>query len=76
MTSKAWFIIAGVVLLIGLISLVFEKLGISPFDWFGKLPGDIHSKSDRHSFSFPVVSCLILSVGGSVVLNLLMKFFR
>ncbi|MFC5549968.1 DUF2905 domain-containing protein [Massilia aerilata] len=39
---------------------------------FGRLPGDIHIVREGFSFSFPIVTCLIVSV----VLTLLLWFFR
>ena len=36
----------------------------------GKLPGDILIKGEHGSFYFPIVSCIILSVLLSIVLNL------
>jgi hypothetical protein len=38
----------------------------------GRLPGDIHVVREGFSFSFPIVSCLVISV----VLSLLLWFFR
>jgi hypothetical protein len=39
---------------------------------FGRLPGDIHIVREGFSFSFPVVTCLVISV----VVSLLLWFFR
>ena len=36
----------------------------------GKLPGDILIKGEHGSFYFPIVSCIILSMLLSIVLNL------
>lgn len=36
----------------------------------GKLPGDIFIKGEHGSFYFPLVSCLVLSVLLSIILNL------
>jgi hypothetical protein len=38
----------------------------------GRLPGDIHVVREGFSFSFPIVTCLVISV----VLSLLLWFFR
>lgn len=38
----------------------------------GRLPGDIHVVKEGFSFSFPVVTCLVISV----VVSLLIWFFR
>ena len=37
---------------------------------FGKLPGDIFYQSENLSFAFPIVTCIILSVILTIVLNL------
>jgi hypothetical protein len=42
------------------------------FGWFGRLPGDIHIERDGFSFHFPVVTCVLISVG----LTVLMWLFR
>ena len=36
----------------------------------GKLPGDILIKGEHGNFYFPIVSCIILSVLLSIILNL------
>ena len=38
----------------------------------GRLPGDIHIVREGFSFSFPIITCLIVSV----VLSLILWFFR
>ncbi len=37
---------------------------------FGKLPGDITIQRDGFSFSFPIVTCVIISIVLTIVLNL------
>jgi ribose/xylose/arabinose/galactoside ABC-type transport system permease subunit len=39
----------------------------------GRLPGDIHVVREGFSFSFPVVTCLIVSVAVSLLLWLLRR---
>ena len=39
----------------------------------GRLPGDIHVVRDGFSFSFPIVTCLILSIVVSLILWLLRR---
>jgi hypothetical protein len=50
------------------------RLGL--FGWFGRLPGDIRSDGERTTVFIPITSMLIVSVVGSVVLNLIARFFR
>lgn len=40
---------------------------------FGKLPGDIHVVRRNFSFHFPIVTCILLSILLTILLNL---FFR
>lgn len=40
------------------------------------LPGDISVRRGNGSFYFPIVSCLLLSLVATVVLNLLLRFFN
>ena len=39
---------------------------------FGRLPGDIHVVREGLSFSFPIVTCIVVSI----VLSLILWFFR
>jgi hypothetical protein len=58
-------ILAGVVLLIaGLLVAVGERLHVP----FGRLPGDIVVRGKAATFYFPVVTCLLLSLAGSLLL--------
>ena len=41
--------------------------------WLGHLPGDIHVERGRLSFHFPLVTCLVVSVVLSLVLNLIFR---
>ena len=43
---------------------------------FGKLPGDISIRRDNFSFSFPIVTSLLLSVILSLVFYLITWIFR
>ena len=38
--------------------------------WLGRLPGDIRVEGKNASFHFPIVTCLIISVVLTIVLNL------
>jgi uncharacterized membrane protein YidH (DUF202 family) len=40
--------------------------------WLGKLPGDFYYKSDHVAFSFPLATCIVISI----VLSLLFYLFR
>jgi len=73
------FIGVGVcVVLVGLLMLMADRVpGVgSLLGWFGRLPGDISIRRDNFSFSFPLVTCLLLSVILSLVLYLITWIFR
>lgn len=74
MENLAKYIIGAGILLVlaGGILLLLGRFGIQP----GQLPGDIHLEGERTSFRFPVVTCLIVSVILTVLLNVLMRFWR
>ena len=42
----------------------------------GRLPGDISYKGDHTTFYFPIVTCIVLSIGLSVLFWLLSRFRR
>ena len=65
-------IILGGLLLAGGVLLVL--LGQIPF--FGRLPGDIAIERERFSFFFPLASMLILSLILTIVVNIILRFFR
>ena len=66
------------VALVGLLLLIADRLpGIANLlGWFGKLPGDISVRRDNFTFSFPIVTSLLISVILSLVLYLLTWIFR
>jgi DUF2905 family protein len=42
----------------------------------GRLPGDIIHRGEHGTFYFPIVSCLVISVGVSLILWLVNRFRR
>ena len=56
----------GILLVVGLLVEIGGK-----FLPIGHLPGDIHITSEHGSFYFPVVTCVVISV----ILSALMNFF-
>ena len=67
-TGKLLIIVGALIVLVGLALTIGPRL---PF--LGRLPGDIAVDRGNVHFYFPIVTCLILSVILTVVLNL---FFR
>ena len=66
------------VVLVGVLLLIADRVsGIGNLiGWFGKLPGDISIRRDNFSFSFPIVTCLLLSVILSLIFYLISWIFR
>lgn len=47
------------------------------FQWpLGKLPGDVSIQGEGYSFSFPLMTCLLISVVLTILLNLFFWFSR
>lgn len=44
--------------------------------WFGRLPGDIRIEREDFRFYFPLTSMLLVSLAVSLLLNLLLRWFR
>jgi hypothetical protein len=68
-----WILIFGVVLVVvGAGIWLVESLGLP----LGRLPGDIRARGEGWSFSFPIVTCILVSVVLTVLLNVFLWFFR
>jgi Protein of unknown function (DUF2905) len=48
-------------------ALLWSGLGKS---WLGRLPGDIHVERGNFGFYFPIVTCLVISIILTVLLNI------
>lgn len=64
--GKMLILMGLLVLLVGLIMTFAPRLRI-PF--LGRLPGDIRIEREGFSFYFPIVTCIVLSVLLTIVLN-------
>ena len=62
--QKLLIILGIVILVIGLLYPYIKKLGL------GQLPGDLMFKSGNSIFFFPIVTCIIISVVLTIILNL------
>lgn len=66
--GRTLVILGGVIVLVGL------ALTLAPsIPWLGRLPGDVFVERERFTFYFPVVTCLVVSVVLTLLVNL---FFR
>jgi len=70
--GRMLLIFGGILVLVGAFFYFGGKL---PFR-LGRLPGDISYKSEHTSFYFPVVTCLLLSAGLSLIFWLINHFRR
>ncbi|MFC6919034.1 DUF2905 domain-containing protein [Meiothermus taiwanensis] len=61
-----------VLVLLGLVWLYTPGL----LAWFGRLPGDIRLEREGFRFYFPLTSMLLVSLGLSLLFNLLWRWFR
>ena len=64
-------IAGGTVALVGLVMLMAGRL-----PWLGHLPGDIHLRGKSWSFSFPLATCILVSIILTVLLNIIIRLFR
>jgi len=69
--GKILLVVGGVIVAIGLLFIFAQHI---PF--LGKLPGDIFIKKDNWSFSFPIVTFLIISLVLTIVINVILYFFN
>jgi hypothetical protein len=67
-----WVIGIGVIIIvIGIIIYFFhDKL-----NWIGRLPGDIRIEKENFRFYFPIVTMILFSILGTLILWLIRKFF-
>jgi len=55
----------------GLLLVFWQKIPL-----LGKLPGDILVQKGNFQFFFPIVTCLIISISLTIVLNFVIHLFR
>jgi len=67
-----WIIGIGVLIIfIGVIVYFFhDKL-----NWIGRLPGDIRIEKENFRFYFPIVTMILFSLFGTLIIWLIRKFF-
>lgn len=65
--GKFFVILGGIFILVGLFFLLFPKLPVF------RLPGDIVIQKENFSFYFPIVSCILISVILSLILNIIFR---
>jgi len=71
--NTAKYIILAGLAIVG-IGLLFYFLG-DKLKWIGNLPGDIKIENENTRFYFPITTMILISIVGSVLLNLVRRFF-
>ncbi len=72
-TLGKWIVVAGLGLAaVGGLLWLAGKTGLP----LGRLPGDIRIERDGFSFYFPLTTGLLLSLGLTLLLNLLLRLFK
>jgi hypothetical protein len=66
--GRTLIVLGGAMVLMGVV-LVFAP----HVPWLGRLPGDVLITRERFTLSFPIVTCLVVSVVLTIIVNL---FFR
>jgi uncharacterized protein HemY len=69
--GQTLIIMGGLLLLVGLLFVLGGRI-----PWLGNLPGDIHIQRDNFSFRFPLMTCLLLSVILTVIVNVVLRLLR
>ena len=64
-------LLGGVLVLLGLLLVLAPKL---PF--LSRIPGDIVLRRGELTIYFPIVTMLLVSVGLTIVLNVILRLFR
>ena len=63
--GKTLILLGAVLMVLGVVFVLAPKIPL-----LGKLPGDIHLKGKNWSFSFPVVTSIVISIVLTLLLNL------
>jgi len=69
--GRLLIVVGGVLMLLGLVLLLSGRV---PF--LGRMPGDINIRRGNITLYFPVVTCLMLSIILTVVVNLILVLLR
>jgi hypothetical protein len=69
--GKILLIIGGIIVVVGLILIFSQHI---PF--LGKMPGDITIKKDEGSFYFPIVTCIVISIALTIIINIVLHFIN
>jgi hypothetical protein len=70
--------IGKLLILTGLFLVLFGVLFVfrDKIPFLGKLPGDIVVEKKQFSFYFPLVTCIVISAGLTLLINVIIWLFR
>lgn len=70
--GRLLLVIGVVIALVGGVLLVAGRF----FPWLGNLPGDIRYEGENTKVFIPITTMILISVVGSIILNIIARFFR
>ncbi len=70
--GKTFLLVGGILVVLGIILILAGRLHIP----FGRLPGDIVIRKQNFVVFVPLLSMLILSVLLTLIVNVILSFFR
>ena len=70
--GKLLIIIGLVVVVAGILVLLAARF----LPWLGNLPGDIRYEGDNFKLYFPLTTMILISVLGSILLNIIIRIFN
>jgi magnesium-transporting ATPase (P-type) len=70
--ARILIIIGLVIAFSGLVILIATRY----FPWLGNLPGDIRIERENFRLYFPLATMILISVLGTILLNIVIRIFR
>lgn len=70
--AKALIFVGMIIVLIGCFIFILSKMGVPLF----KLPGDIKIGGGKYSVSIPIVTCILISIFLTVIINVILWLVR
>ena len=70
--ARLLIIIGLVIAFVGVVILIATRF----FPWLGNLPGDFRLEGENYKIYFPLATMLLISILGSILLNIIIRIFR
>jgi hypothetical protein len=72
-TIGKWLIFIGIgIVILGLLFFIAGKIGIP----LGNLPGDLKIEKKKYSIYFPIVTCVLISIFLTLIINLIVRLLH